>query len=89
MIYVLITLYHQPLSLSAQKYKKSALFLDASGVLLHILADKFLDFLVYGVGRFLAGRCTNKISRFANFMRRCGADLILRQRTSPFRKRIV
>ena len=86
MVYVLITLYHQPLSLSAQKYKKSALFLDASGVLLHILADKFLDFLVYGVGRFLAGRRTDKISRFANFMRRCGADLILRQRTSPLRK---
>ena len=41
-----------------KKYKKSALFLDASGVLLHILADKFLDLLVYGVGRFLAGRCT-------------------------------
>ena len=86
MIYVLITLYHQPLSLSAQKYKKSALFLDASGVLLHILADKFLDLLVYGVGRFLAGRRIDKVSRFANFMRRCGADLMLRQRTSPFRK---
>ena len=86
MAYVLITLYHQPLSLSAQKYKKSALFLDASGALLHILADKFFDLLVYGVGRFLAGRRTDKISRFADFMRRCGADLILRQRTSPFRK---
>ena len=69
-----------------KNYKKSALFLDASGVLLHILADKFLDLLVYGVGRFLAGRSTDKISRFADFMRRCGADLILRQRTSPFRK---
>ena len=69
-----------------KNYKKSALFLDACGVLLHILADKFLDFLVYGVGRFLAGRSTDKISRFADFMRRCGADLILRQRTSPFRK---
>ena len=69
-----------------KNYKKSALFLDASGVLLHILADKFLDLLIYGVGRFLAGRRTDKVSRFANFMRRCGADLILRQRTSPFRK---
>ena len=69
-----------------KNYKKSALFLDACSALFHILADKFLDLLVYGVGRLFAGRGIDKISRFANFMRRRGADLILLQRTSPFRK---